>query len=334
MEQREQRADVVDVGIDLGGGKTALAVIGAGGEVVHQITRPTRSREGPEEVMSDLLSLVRESVAEVGRELGRVGVGVCGQVARGTGVVRDAPNLAGWRDIPLRHRLEEALGAPVAVANDLKTIALGEWRQGAGRGADDVVVVFVGTGIGGAVISDRRLLLGHGGHAGEIGHTTVEVGGRECSCGNHGCVEAYAAGWAIAKRAREAVAERPAETAGSSLVVELAGSIDEITSRTVAEARARGDELALRIADETGRYLAAAMANVVNVFNPRRLVLGGGVVEGFPDLVGAVRDQVSRSALSACAEDVEIVPAELGGYAGAVGAVILARELYPERPWS
>lgn len=317
---------VVDIGIDFGGGKIALAMVEPGGEVVHRATRATRRQAGPDAIIQDLLEFAEEGLAVVGRPLGRLGIGVCGQVARGSGVVRHIPNLRGWRDIPLRERLEEGLRAPVAVANDLHAIALGEWRHGAGRGADDLVVIFVGTGIGGAVISNGRLLLGHSGHAGEIGHTTVAVGGRACSCGSHGCVEAYAAGWAIAERAREAVA---AEGAGSPLL-QRAGSVDAITAKTVAEGCQRGDELACRLAAETGRYLAAALKNVVNSFNPRRIVLGGGVVEGFPELIDTVREHVSRNALSACAEGLEIVPAELGAHAGAVGAVVLARQLYPD----
>lgn len=316
---------MMDVGIDLGGFKTALALLDPEGEVVHRARRGTRAGAGPDAVIEDLVGLVRESLEEVGGRMGRLGVGVCGQVARDSGVVRLAPNLEGWRETPLQARLEEALQVPVVVANDLHMIAMGEWREGAGRGVSDMVAVFVGTGIGGAVISDDRLLLGHAGHAGEVGHTTVVVGGRECSCGNRGCVEAYAAGWAVAKRAREAVASGGA----GSLLPELAGSIDGITSKTVAEACGRGDEVARRIAAETGDYLAAAMVNVVNSFNPHRLVLGGGVLDGFPDLIEVIRDHVNRNALSACVEQLEIVRAELGPHAGAIGAAVLARSRYP-----
>lgn len=315
----------VDVGVDIGGGKTALVVMEPSGSRIHRVQWPTRSGEGPEAIIEDLVEGLGRSLESVGRNALRVGIGICGQVARGSGVVRFAPNLVGWRDVPLQRRIGDALGVPVAVANDLKMIALGEWEHGGGRGADDVVVIFVGTGIGAAVISDGRLLLGHGGYAGEIGHTTVVVDGRLCSCGNHGCVEAYAAGWAIAERAREAVAAG----AGGRLV-ELSGSIDRITAKTVAEAWRDGDELARRVVEDTGRYLAAAVGNVVNSFNPRRIVIGGGVVQGIPELVYAVRHHVASHGLDACLEQLEIVPAELGSYGGAVGAVTLARQLYPD----
>jgi glucokinase len=239
-----------------------------------------------------------------------------------TGVVHFAPNLR-WENVPLRAELERALGLPVAVTNDVRAATWGEWRCGAGAGVADLVVLFVGTGIGGGVVSGGRMLVGHSNTAGEVGHTTVVANGRQCHCRNRGCLEAYAGGWAIGERAQQAAQADPA--AGATLVA-LAGGLDGITAGTVSAAYGRGDALARRLVEEVGAYLGAGAVSLVNAFNPARLVLGGGVIDGLPDLLPIIERDVREHALPTAVDGLEVVAAALGNQAPAIGAAALARE--------
>jgi glucokinase len=228
----------------------------------------------------------------------------------------------GWENVPLKTKLEEKLKLPVVVTNDVRAAAWGEWQFGAGKGVDDLVVLFVGTGVGGSVVSSGRILEGCNNSAGELGHTTLIVEGRKCHCPNKGCLEAYAGGWAIAERAQEAVQDNPA--AGENMV-SLAGSIEKITASSVTQAYHEGDQLAFQLVRETAQYLAAGLVSIVNAFNPCLLVLGGGVIEGLPELINNVKTDIKKRALKPVAENLRVVKAALGNKAGIVGAAALAR---------
>jgi glucokinase len=185
------------------------------------------------------------------------------------------------------------------------------------------VVVFVGTGLGGGIVSGGRMLTGCTNMAGELGHVTIVANGRPCRCRNRGCFEAYVGGWAIAERAREAIAADP--DAGAVLV-ERAGGIDRVTAEIVQEAHDAGDPLASRLVDETAEYLGAGLVGVVNGFNPCTLVLGGGVIQNAPLYVDRAREIVSERALTAGVRRLKVVPAALGGEAGVIGAAAFARD--------
>lgn len=310
------------IGVDLGGTKILAALVAPDGRAVATERRETDVDGGFEAVVDQVVDVVRACRDEAGGSPAKaVGVGVAGQVTE-TGIVTRAPNLF-WEDVPLRTELEDALGLPVVVLNDVRAAAWGEWRHGAGRGGRDMAVVFVGTGIGGGIVSGGRMTTGCTNTAGELGHITIVAGGRECRCGNRGCLEAYAGGWAIAKRTREAVEEDP--TAGAGML-ERAGALDEITAETVHEAWADGDPLARRLVDRTANFLAAGMVSVVNAFNPCRLVLGGGIVEHVPLYLDRVRDHVQANGLQAAAAGLSVVGTALGGEAGVLGAASYARE--------
>jgi glucokinase len=210
------------------------------------------------------------------------------------------------------------------VTNDVNAATLGEWRYGAGRGVDDLAVLFVGTGVGGGVITGGKLLSGCSNSGGELGHITVVYDGRKCHCPNRGCLEAYVGGWAIAERAQQAV--RTAAKKGQRLA-SLAGSVEKVTAATVSQAYREGDLLARGLVEETGRYLAAGVVSIVNVFNPCVLILGGGVVEGIPELIQMVKDIVPTMALEASVGELKIVKAALGADAGVIGAAALAQDL-------
>lgn len=306
----------VTLGVDLGGTKIEAALVDGKGQVVVSHRRSTAAALGAERVISDIAACVHDLRSANPGPVSGLGVGVAGQVDGQRGVVRFAPNL-GWRDVPLRDWLQEALKLPVTVLNDVQAATLGEWRYGAGRGVDDLVSVFVGTGIGGGVVSGGRLVAGSKGAAGEVGHMTIVAGGRQCRCPNCGCVEAYAGGWAIAERAQEAVLSGEP---GSEVLLSTAGSIDAITAATVSTTYRGGDTFSKNFVEETGRFLGAGLVGVVNTLNPHTLVLGGGVVAGIPDLLDIAEAHIRAHALPAAAAGLHLSRSSLEGFAVAIGA--------------
>lgn len=312
------------LGIDIGGTKLAVGVLSLTGELVAWDRIPTLAEEGPERVIDRIVGLTRQVVARAGLQWSQVmaaGVGAGGPLDPVAGVVQEPPNLPGWINVPIVERLEQALGIPAYLENDANAGALGEHRFGAGRGIANMVYLTISTGIGGGIIVEGRLYRGENGNAGEIGHMSLVVGGRPCKCGGRGCLEAYASGPSIAARAREAV------LAGeSSLLVSLAGSPDAITAETVEEALHRGDPVATRIWDETTEILGAGLANVIHIFNPRRVVLGGGITNFGARLFEPVERIALSRVMPALASVVEIVPAELGELVGVLGAAAVALE--------
>jgi glucokinase len=308
------------IGVDLGGTKMALAVVARDGRMSRVHRHPSDPGHGPDRMIRDLTDCLQGCLGPAGRAAAAVGIGVAGQVDR-RGVVITSPNL-GWRDVALRERVEDALHRPVTVTNDLRAITYGEWKFGAARGETDVVCIFVGTGIGGGIVADGRLSHGASETAGEVGHMTIVANGRRCHCPNSGCLEAYAGGWAIAQRAREAVRAWPADGARMR---RAAGRVDAISAETVAEAARSGDPLARRLLDETAEYLAAGLVGVVNGLNPSVIVLGGGVIEGSPGLLRRAAALVRARALGVATRRLRIVRAGLGPRAGIMGAAALAR---------
>jgi glucokinase len=310
------------LGLDIGGTKLAAGVVSADGKVVSWERAPSVAAEGPERVIARLVDLGRLSVRRAGlrmEDIGGVGVACGGPLDPETGVIINALNNPGWVNVPLKSMLEAALGRPAYVENDANAAALGEHRYGAGRGTDNLVYITVSTGIGGGLILDGELFRGENGNAGEIGHLQVAYQGRACHCGGQGCVEAYASGTNIAQRAREAlVSEEP------SVLLELAGTPDRITAEAVADAARRGDPVAARIWDETIEVLAAGVASTVNAFNPRLVVIGGGVTGAGDLLFEPLRRRAIARAMPPLAAVVRIVPAELGERTGVIGAAAVA----------
>lgn len=318
----------LNVGVDLGGTKVEAALVDAEGHVVTSHRHPTDSKtKGPQGVIADIVACVGECLGEGARKAGALGVGVAGQIDAATGTVRFAPNL-GWRDVPLGAELERTLRLPVVVVNDVRAATFGEWAHGAGKGVNDLVCLFVGTGIGGGVVSGGQLLEGCCNMAGELGHMTIVAGGRPCHCPNRGCLEAYVGGWAIAERAQDAIRTDP--NSGLALVA-LAGSVEEVTTAVIAQAYDADDFFARHLVEETGQYLAAGVVGIVNAFNPSVLILGGGVIEGLPELVYSVEREVRTRALEVAVEGLRITKAALGGDAGVIGAAALARSKVKRR---
>ncbi len=316
------------VAVDLGGTKLAVADVAEDGTIRASTRRATAVIAGPDAVVAEIGDAFDALRAETGvADYAALGIGVAGQVQPGTGVVRYAPNL-GWHDFPLRARVEARVGLPVTVLNDVQSAAYGESRYGAGKGVAEMVAIFVGTGVGGGVIHDGSLVLGCGGSAGEVGHITIDLDGPECRCGNRGCLESFVGGWAIALRAREAVAARPAE--GRRLLELVEGDADRLTAEAVSTAAIEGDPLALEMVADVARLLGVGIATIANLYNPCLVVLGGGVMEGIPGLLERVESAVQERALRAAAEGMRVVAAGLGPWAGVVGAAAWARRSLDE----
>jgi glucokinase len=307
------------LGLDVGGTKVAGVLIDEAGSILAQGERPSLA-DDPDEAVHTVVMLARELVPEGERPVG-VGVGAAGMVDFEAGVFRSAPNLS-WRELPLAARISEALGLPAVVDNDVNVAAWGEFRFGAARGHREILVVTVGTGIGGGIISGGRLVRGAHGFAGEIGHVIVQPGGPRCGCGNLGCWEQVASGNALGRLGRESAAERP-----GSAIARLAGSPEQVSGKHVTMAAQAGDHIALHIIREVGERLGEGLAGLANVLDPEIIVVGGGVADVGDLLLGPAR-RTFRDAIEAPEHrpEVPIVPAALGNGAGAIGAAALALE--------
>ena len=316
-----EKRGMFTIGVDVGGTKIETALVGADGRVVASNRRPTDPASGADAVIRAIADSATEYLKWPEGKPTALGIGVAGQIDLEAGVVLFAPNL-GWRNVPLGPELERLLGLPVVVVNDVRAAAWGEVTHGVGIGVQELVCVFVGTGIGGGIVSTGKLITGCSNAAGEIGHTTVVAGGRKCRCPNSGCLEAYSGGWAIGERAQESVVQNPSL---GSLMVSLAGSVDAITASTVSDAFHSGDALATKLVEETADYLSAGIVSVINFLNPALVVLGGGVVEGTPELIEMVDVRFRAKALPAAADRARLCKAALGNDAGVIGAAALAR---------
>jgi len=311
------------IGIDLGGTKISTGLVSESARVIARDYRETLAGEGEDAViaqMVDAANIVMRDASVTSKQVVAVGVGSPGPLDIEAGIVMGAPNLQGWDYVPLKQRIEDALGVPTFLENDANAAALGEHRFGAGRGFDHMIYVTVSTGIGGGLILDGKLYYGVDGMAGEIGHTTILANGPRCGCGNRGCVEALASGTAIANKARDSVA-----CGVSTIMAQMAeGDPSRVTAKLVAEAAERGDPEARRILVEAMSFLGIGMANLVNLFNPQLIVIGGGVAAIGDELFDSVRRAIMRHALPAAKRSVRVVPAALGSDVGMLGAAAVA----------
>jgi glucokinase len=311
------------IGIDLGGTKIAGILLRHDGAVLARRHRESEPERGAAAVVADIAAMVESLEAEAGDAVAGIGVGVPGQVDVLRGLVWHAPNLR-WTEYPFGDLLSERLQRRVHVLNDVQAATYGEWVLGAARDARDAVCVFVGTGVGGGIISGGRLLHGAAGSAGAIGPVPVSLHGPPCRCGGRGCLEAYAGGWAIARRTAEAVLARP--EAGAAILQAAGGDALSITASHLEAAANAGDDLATDLLEETGHALGVGAVGVVNALNPSVLILGGGVLHGAPRLRAAAARAVRLWALPIAARSVRIVAPALGGDAGALGAAAWARD--------
>ena len=303
--------------MDVGATKIAAAVISPEGEIVNRVRYPTpSSRSTLLETLADAISKVSE-----GFEVAGVGLGVPGLILAQENKVIFSPNLRAIEGIMLKDELEPKVGLPVTVNNDNNAATWGEFRFGAGSEAKHLLFVGLGTGIGGGIVLHGQLLRGAQGAAGELGHVTVQATGPRCACGNRGCLEAFASGSAIGRRAREVASERPGSALGQ-LAAER-----KLVGEDVTDLARQGDDGALSVLEEAGRWLGIGLAGFVNIFNPKVVVVGGGVMEAGELILKAARREVYLRARSPSRELVEVKEAALGPDSGMLGAAALAQDL-------
>jgi glucokinase len=314
------------VGIDLGGTNIVVGTVAEDGSELHGlVSEPTLPEQGSDAVVARIVKCARASLAQThGKEVAGIGIGAPGPLDTARGLVLLTPNL-GWTNFPLRDRITAALGLPATLDNDANCAIFGEWWRGAARGAEHVVGLTIGTGIGGGIVLHGQIYHGASDIAGEIGHMTIDSTGRRCKCGNYGCLEAYASGPAIAARAVEGV-EAGAET---SLPEYVRGDLKQITAQVVYEAAHDGDEYAREVVHDTAKVLGAGVANIINIFNPQVVVICGGVTLAGDQLFVPLRSEVKRRAFKPAANACRIVPGELTGTAGVYGAAAV----FMRRTW-
>src|SRR4051812_14421171 len=267
-------AEKLFVGLDVGGTTMKGGVIDDAGRLLSQLSMPTEPERGQDQGLATMAECIRRAVNEAGLTLERIaaiGVATPGSMDIAAGLILDPPNLKPWRNVPVRQSIADTFKLPTAFQNDANAAAYGEYWVGAGRGTRSMVLFTLGTGIGGGIIIDHRILEGAHSHGGELGHTKIQVdGGRLCGCGHRGCLETYCSATAVVKRTREAL---EGEGGRSSL-----HPVGELTSKHVFDAADAGDELAKSIVDRTAYYLAAGAANAMHSINPELICFAGGMV--------------------------------------------------------
>lgn len=312
------------LGLDIGGTKLAAGVVDRAGQVQSFVVASTLADEGPERGLDRLFELGRTAVAESGRdwaEIGAVGIGCGGPLDAARGLLIAPPHLPGWRNVPLTALAERAFGVPAVLENDATAAAAAEHLYGAGTGVRNMVYLTISTGVGGGIVLDGKVHRGTTGNGGELGHVTVDCGGRPCrGCGRRGCLEAYVSGTSIAERAHEALKQSPEQSSLSAVGESLKAS-------DVATAASAGDPVAVVVWEETIDALVSGLTSIVNVFEPELVVLGGGVVSGTGEqLLAPVRDRVRTESMQPAGENVEIVQSALGKHVGVVGAAAIVHE--------
>lgn len=318
------------VGVDLGGTKILSGVFDPQLKCIGRNKISTKPERGATEVIDRIARCVRDAIDECDldiKQLKGVGVGAPGAVDAATGRVVFAPNLD-WRDIPLKKILEKELGVPVAIENDGNSAVLGVFETELQSKPKHVIGIFIGTGIGGGIIIDGKLYSGTNGTAGEIGHMVVEVGGPKCNCGNRGCFEALASRTAIMRKIHAAV-----KGGQKTILTEMLGpELNDLRSGDLRKAIRKGDSFVEKVVEEAAEYTGIAVANLINIFNPHTIVLGGGVIDALGDeMMAIIVETAEDSAMSGPAEGVEIVASKKGDDAGINGAAVLARRIAKEK---
>ncbi len=307
------------VGIDLGGTFIKFGLVGQDGSILKQGRKESGGEKGRGEVLLRIEEAVREALSGTRpSEIKGIGIGTPGLVDN-EGTVFLAPNLPDWNNIPLAKIFREKFNLPVKVENDVNTITWGEYLFGSGKGIQTIVCITLGTGLGGGVVVNGKLLRGGNYSAVELGHITINTKGTHCGCGNKGCVESYVgAGRIVEKTKRYLKKDR------SSIIPGLVnGDLSKITPKTVSEAYRKGDRLAARIWKEAGADIGAMLASLVNVFNPEAIIIGGGVAQAGEPLFKAIKEEIMKRSFPLLSKNVKILPASLGQESGIKAAAAL-----------
>lgn len=309
------------IGIDLGGTKILIGLVEKeSGKVVSHIKKKTKKEKGPENIVRKMVEGVEELLEESGKsftEISSIGIGSAGQIDRKNGIIIGAPNLDCY-NLNLKEILQDKFNIPVFVANDVEVATIGEQKFGAGKGCADFVCVFVGTGIGSAIVKNGHIIYGATGTAGELGHIIVDLNGRTCACGAHGCLEAYASRSAI-----EARIEGALKKGRKSCISEYLEEGKAITSSMIRKSIEREDELVTQCVSEASEYLSGGLASVINLINPELIILGGGLIEAVDYFYKQTIKKAKSKSLPVPAEKIRFSKTILGDYSGVIGAALL-----------
>ena len=315
--------------VDLGGTQIRAALCDPSGQVFKRAARATKAQEGLEAVLARINLTIAEAAEGVAEEsIAGIGIGAPGPLDPMTGTILAAPNLPGWTNVPLRNLVSAHFGKRTFLGNDANLAGLAEATYGAARGVSDVVYLTISTGIGSGIIVDGRLLLGSRGLAAEAGHTIIDPDGPKCGCGNNGCIESFASGPAITRD----VVSRLKAGKSSKLTKLSGGDLSKVDTRMINEAAQAGDKLAANAFRRAGSYLGLGIVNLLLLFNPRMVVLGGSVTKAGPLLFDPMWEVIRARAMPPYLEGLAIVPAALSDDVGLLGALALAAtELRIER---
>jgi len=313
-----------NIGVDIGGTNVKIALVDEKGIIAYSNSVPTRAEMGYEYTIQNIISTIKDSLKESNNDIssiGGIGFGLPGQIDSVNGIVRLLPNIPGWVEVPLAKIVRDEFNVPVKLDNDVRVATLGELNFGAGKGCQNLVCLTVGTGVGSGIVLNGQLVRGASMTAGEIGHVVVERNNGEiCGCGARGCLEAYASGPSIVKMAKDYIA------GGKSTKFKEIAAGNEITPYMVYEAAKQGDAVAKQIFNIVGEYLGVALVSVVNLLNPEKIIVGGGVGQAGDLLLNPVREAIQRRCIPTSAAAVEVVMAQLGESAGVVGASLLVNQ--------
>lgn len=309
------------IGIDLGGTKILIGLVEKeSGKVVSHIKKKTKKEKGPENIVRKMVEGVGELLEESGKsftEISSIGIGSAGQIDRKNGIIIGAPNLDCY-NLNLKEILQNKFNIPVFVGNDVEVATIGEQKFGAGKGCADFVCVFVGTGIGSAIVKNGQIIYGATGTAGELGHIIVDLNGRPCACGAHGCLEAYASRSAIETRIEGAL-----KKGRKSCISEYLEEGKAITSSMIRKSIEREDELVTQCVSEASEYLSGGLASVINLINPELIILGGGLIEAVDYFYKQMIKKAKSKSLPVPAEKIRFSKTILGDYSGVIGAALL-----------
>jgi len=321
---RDTRMSEIFVGIDLGGTNVKIGCFDSQLKPICKTAATTEADMGPEAVVDRIAQTTEKLLADGGlspESVAAAGIGAPGPSILAEGIIIASPNMPSFKNVPLRKMLSDRLNAPAVLENDANAACWGEYVLGAGRGVDDMVFFTLGTGIGGGIISNGKLVHGSADNAAELGHIIIYPDGRKCGCGQRGCVEAYASASSTAARAAEAVQAGTASTLKKAL--EQNG---EITCKDVFEHSAAGDQLAREVTDQTAKALAIVCVNMLHTTEPQRIVFAGGMIAAGDMLLSRIREYFNEQIWSLKKETVEIAFATLGEDAGIIGAAALAKQ--------
>lgn len=313
MGLSDRRKNSCYLGIDIGGTNIRLGVVDDKGKILLRKRLPTLKEQGKEVVIVRLLKAINSIIGDSKYTIRGIGIGCPGPLDSKRGIVLSPPNLPDWKDLHLREIVKRRFNLPVYLENDANCAGLGESWQGAGKGASSMVLFTLGTGIGSALILNKKLWKGKDGFASELGHVSINPKGPKCKCGNRGCLELYASATAVVRRIKQALKK------GMKSKV-FKPTKENITAAKIYQAAKMGDELSKRILDETGFYLGVAIANIVNALNPEIVVLSGGMTKAGRLLFDKIKGTVKSRALKEAVGGLKIVLGKLGEDAGIIGA--------------